>query len=583
MTTYHAPTEDLGFLLREVLDVPALLTLPAFAHADWDVVTGVLEEGARFATEVLSPVNAAGDRDGTRLANGTVEYPPGFAAAFARYAEDGWLGLDMPLELGGQGLPRVVQAAFAEMTNGANLAFSMLPVTLRAACRLLLQHGGPELLGRYGPGLVDGRCAATIAITEAQAGSDVGRLATLATPAPDGSYALTGQKIFISNGDHELSEQVVHMVLARTPGAAAGTRGVSLFVVPKWRGDVAARARNGVRVERLEHKMGLNGSPTCVVAFEGATGYRIGPEGRGLQQMFAMVNTMRLEVAVQGVGVAGAATARAVRYALERRQGGHPGAPPVPIAEHADVRRMLMTMRARTESIRALTLEAALQLDLADHAPDEPARARALGLAQWLLPICKAWGSDTGFEVANLAVQVFGGHGYVRDSGVEQYVRDVRIAGIYEGTNGIQAIDLVLRKLVADQGLRAREWLARMRADLDAATGPALAPLAARLAPAVDALAEVSESLLARAAEPAALEGSAVAYLRLAGLVGGGWMWLRMAAAARTDRPLHRMKHRLAAFYLECLLPEHAALARTAREGTAAGGTPDTQEWSAGV
>jgi hypothetical protein len=301
--------------------------------------------------------------------------------------------------------------------------------------------------------------------------------------------------------------------------------------------------------------------------------------------MFAMVNTMRLEVAIQGVAIAGAATARALRYAFERTQGGAPSGPPLAIVEHPDVRRMLLTMRARTEAIRALTLEAALQLDLAEHALEPDDRARALGLAQWLLPICKAWGSDTGFEVANLAVQVFGGHGYVRESGVEQYVRDVRIAGIYEGTNGIQAIDLLLRKLVGDGGSRQQDWLARMRADIaDATRDPRLDPLCAQLEPVVSALARVSGELLARAPRgAAAIEGGAVPYLRLAGLVGGGWMWLRMAAAARDDTPLHRMKRRLAAFYMTYLLPEHELLERQALAADLFIDSADAAEWLAGA
>jgi alkylation response protein AidB-like acyl-CoA dehydrogenase len=579
-TVYHPPLEDLEFLLWDVLDVGGLLALPGFAHADRDVVRGVLFEGAKFAQEVLSPINGEGDAVGARLAEGRVEFPPGYAAAYSRYARDGWLGLDLPASIGGQALPRVVQAAFAEMTNGANLAFSMLPVTLRAAARLLIEHGDGELIRRYGPGLADGSCAATIAITEPDAGSDVGRLRTQAAAQLDGTYRLQGTKIFISNGDHELAPQIVHMVLARTPDAAPGTRGVSLFVVPK----IVDGARNAVRVVRLEKKMGLKGSPTCVLAFEGATAHLIGAQGRGLQQMFAMVNTMRLEVAIQGVGIAGAATARAIRYAQERRQGGTPDRPPSPIVDHSDVRRMLLTMRARTEAIRALTLEAAVQLDRGENDTDAGERARALGLAQWLLPICKAWGSDTGFEVANLAIQIHGGHGYVTDAGVEQYLRDVRVASIYEGTNGIQAIDLLQRKLVGDGGARQREWVARMRADLRVTAGdPSLEALRAALEPAVDAFSRVSSELLLLATGGAArVEGGAVAYLRLAGLVGGGWMWLRMAAAARADTPLHRMKRRLASFYVAHLLPEHALCAAQALHGDALSDVPDATEWLAG-
>jgi alkylation response protein AidB-like acyl-CoA dehydrogenase len=541
----------------------------------------VLREGAKFAEEVLSPTNGPGDEVGARLLGERVEFPPGYAEAYRQYARDGWLGLDLPASIGGQGLPRVVQAAFAEMTNGANLAFSMLPVTLRAAARLLLEHGDDALVRRYGAGLADGSCAATIAITESDAGSDVGRLKTQALPQPDGTYQLRGTKIFISNGDHDLAPQIVHMVLARVSGAPSGTRGISLFLVPK----TVDSGRNPTRVVRLEHKMGLKGSPTCVLALEGATGYRVGAEGRGLQQMFAMVNTMRLEVAIQGVGIAGAATARAVRHALERLQGGPPDRAPVPIAEHPDVRRMLLTMRARTEAARALTLEAALQLDRSEHAVDPESRERARGLAQWLLPICKAWSSDTGFDVANLAIQVFGGHGYVTDSGIEQYVRDVRIAGIYEGTNGIQAIDLVQRKLIGDGGVRQREWLARIHADLAAAmSDPSLEVLRAGLEPAVAALERCSAQLLEQAKSGASgVEGGAVGYLRLAGLVGGGWMWLRMAAAASQATPLHRIKRRLAAFYIQHLLPEYVVLSSQALAGAAFVAGPDAMEWQAGL
>jgi alkylation response protein AidB-like acyl-CoA dehydrogenase len=580
-TTYYAPLADLEFLLESVLDVDGLLALPDFAHVDRDVVRGVLREGAKFAEEVLSPINGPGDEVGARLVGERVEFPPGFAEAYQQYARDGWLGLDLPASIGGQGLPRVVQAAFAEMTNGANLAFSMLAVTLRSAARLLLEHGEDSLVSLYGPGLADGSCAATIVITESDAGSDVGRLKTQAVPQQDGSYRLTGTKIFISNGDHDLAPQIVHMVLARISGAPAGTRGISLFLVPKF---VDGR-RNATRAVRLEHKMGINGSPTCELAFEGATGYRIGPEGRGLQQMFAMVNTMRLEVAIQGIGIAGAATARAVRHALERTQGGSPDRAAVQIVEHPDVRRMLLTMRARTEAMRALALEAALQLDRSEHAVDAEARDRAKGLAQWLLPICKAWGSDTGFDVANLAIQIFGGHGYVKDSGVEQYVRDVRIAGIYEGTNGIQAIDLVQRKLVGDGGERQREWLSLIRADLQrAASDKTLDALRAGLEPGIAALERCSSEVLAQsAAGSAGVEGGAVAYLRLAGVVGGGWMWLRMAAAAKSDTPLHRMKRHLAAFYMRHLLPEYVVLAAQALAGSAFVQGPDAAEWQAGV
>ena len=553
-TFYHAPLADIEFLLLQVLRSDALGSLPKFAHLDADAVRTVLAQGARFAEEVLSPINGPGDAEGARLIDGCVRYPAGFADAYASYAADGWLGLDMPEHVGGQGLPRVLQVAFAEMTNGANLAFSMLPVTIRAAAKLLLEHGSPEIVQRFVPGLVDGTCAATIVISEPQAGSDVGRAQSLAVPQPDGSHHLTGTKVFISNGDHELAPQILHMVLARTPGAAAGTRGLSLFLVPKYCGEDGARRRNAVRVARLEHKMGLKASPTCVLEFDGAEAIRIGPEGRGLQSMFAMVNTMRLEVAVQGVGIAGAATARAWRHAADRLQGGAPQDRPVAILAHPDVRRMLLTMRARTGALRGLVYEAALALD-----HGEAGDAAALAFSQWLLPICKAYASDTALEVANLAVQVFGGYGYITDSGVEQYVRDVRVAAIYEGTNGIQAIDLVTRKLAGDGGARLRQYIARMRADVERCSGqPAVAAIRAATDEGARLLEQVSERLLARegGTTPADLEAGAVAYLRLAGVVGGAWIWLRIASESAGPGALHRLNRATAEFHARVLGPE---------------------------
>jgi len=559
-TVYHTPLADIESLLVDVLRVGELKSLPQFAHLDDETVRTVLAQGARFAEQVLSPINGPGDLETARLVDGEVRYPRGFAEAYARYAADGWLGLDMPERVGGQGLPRVLQVAFAEMSNGANLAFSMLPVTIRAAARLLLEHGSPEIVQRFVPGLVDGSCAATIVISEPQAGSDVGRTQSIAVPQSDGSYRLSGTKVFISNGDHELAPQIVHMVLARTPGAAAGTRGLSLFLVPKFCGEGAARRRNAARVVRIEHKMGLKASPTCVLEFTDAEAIHIGREGRGLQAMFAMVNTMRLEVAVQGVGIAGAATGRALRYAAERLQGGAPEQKPSAIMVHPDVRRMLLTMRARTGALRGLVYEAALALDRG-----EAGDAEALAFSQWLLPICKAYGTDTALDVANLAVQVFGGYGYVTDSGVEQYVRDVRVAAIYEGTNGIQAIDLVVRKLAGDGGARLRQYVARMRDDIRCASGePALAGIREATADGARLLEEVSERLLARdgGMSAADLEAGAVAYLRLAGVVGGAWAWLRIAATSSGQGAEHRLNRSTAEFYARLLSPEaqlHAA------------------------
>jgi alkylation response protein AidB-like acyl-CoA dehydrogenase len=579
-TIYHAPLADIEFLLMEVLQIGALQSLPQFAHMDADVVRTVLTQGARFAEQVLSPINGPGDIEAAQLVNGQVQYPQGFAEAYARYAADGWLGLDMPERVGGQFLPRVLQVAFAEMSNGANLAFSMLPVTIRAAARLLLAHGDADTVARYVPGMVDGSCAATIVISEPQAGSDVGRTLSLATPQLDGSYCVTGNKVFISNGDHEFAPQIVHMMLARTPGAPAGTRGVSLFLVPKFCGEGAARRRNAVQVMRVEHKMGLKASPTCALEFKDAEAIRIGQEGRGLQTMFAMVNTMRLEVAVQGVGIAAAATSRAIRYAAERLQGGAPEGKPAAIIGHPDIRRMLLTMRARTGALRALTYEAALQLDLG-----ESGDAQALALSQWLLPICKAYATDIALDVANLGVQVFGGYGYVTDGGMEQYVRDVRVAAIYEGTNGIQAIDLVTRKLLGDEGARLQHYVARMRADIELHREQAsVTAICAATESGAVLLESVSRQMIEQGRaykQSPDLEAGAAAYLKLAGVVGGAWMWLRIAGRSNGASALHRLNRSTAEFYAKVLSAEAKLYAEQCLTGAAATAL-DEEQWMAG-
>ena len=576
---YTAPLADLRFVLNDVLDYGQLFALPSFAHADVELANAVLTEAARFAVGVLGPLNAAGDEEGSHLENGRVVTPRGFRDAYRRYVDGGWPGLDMPAGYGGQALPVTLQAACAEMVNGACVAFGMLPLMERAATRLLIAHAPKNLVDAVVPSLATGRWGATICISEAQAGSDVGRITTRAQRNPDGSYCVTGTKIFITYGDQDFTEQIIHMVLARCPGSPQGTRGLSLFLVPRraLRADGTLGGDNGVMVTRVEHKMGLKASPTCVVNFDGAQGYLVGHENAGLKAMFTMVNTMRLEVAVQGVAVAGAAAAKALRYALERPQGGAADAAPVPIVAHADVRRMLYTMRARTEAMRALVLEAALQLDLAHAGPAER-RADALALAEWLLPVCKACGSEVGFDVANLAVQVFGGHGYVADAGVEQYVRDSRVMSIYEGANGIQALDLVMRKLTQDSGNRYRLFTARIRTDLDRygdrndlqSIRDALVDGLARLDACTDAIVQ----RVVTASRDA--EAGASDYLALVGLVAGGWMWLRMAAVAGGDMPLHAAKRSVARFYAEYLMLESLTLQRRALLGAASLDTLDS-------
>jgi alkylation response protein AidB-like acyl-CoA dehydrogenase len=571
---YSPPVRDQLFLLEAVLNAGRLFAFPAYRHADMDTVRAVLEQGTRFAAEVLAPLNRTGDEAGSRIEGGRVVTPPGFREAYAQYAAGGWPGLDQPLDCGGQALPLVVQAAFGEMVDGACLAFGMLPINQRACARLLAQHADAGLRARVVPKLASGEWGATICISEPQAGSDVARITTKAVPRGDGTYAVSGHKIFISYGDHDLTGQIVHMVLARTPGAPPGTRGLSLFLVPKQQiePDGSLGARNGVEVSRVEHKMGLKASPTCALGMTEARGLRIGDEHAGLKTLFAMMNTMRLAVAVQGVGVAGRALGAASRYAAERPQGGGPERPPLPIIEHADVRRMLFAMRARTEGLRALVLETALALDLAAASPDAGERAAALDLAEWLLPVCKACGAEVGFEVANLAIQVFGGHGYISDAGVEQLARDGRVLAIYEGTNGIQALDLATRKLVQDGGRRYQRFVQRVRADLERLGGAAqLDALRDALQDALARLEAVTLEMRRRIGPaPRDVEAGATPYLQLVGLVACGWMWLRMAAAADDASEFARLKRATARFCAEQMLPQAALFERQALAGSAA-------------
>ncbi len=569
--SYAPPVRDQWFILESVLDAGRLFAWPAFRHVDMQTARAVLEEGARFAAGVLAPLNRTGDEIGSRLEQGRVVTPPGFREAYARYVAGGWPGLHQPPEHGGQGLPLALQAAFAEMVDGACMAFGMLPVNQRACARLLARHGDATTRANVLPRLVSGDWGATICISEPLAGSDVGRIGTRAVPRGDGTYALEGTKIFISYGDHDLTGQIVHMVLARTPGAPPGTRGLSLFLVPKFEIEPGGRlgARNGVAVSRLERKMGLKASPTCVLELSGARGVRIGEEHAGLKTLFVMMNAMRLAVAVQGVGVAGRALAEASRYAAERPQGGAAERAPVPIVEHADVRRMLLTMRARTEGMRALVLETALQLDIAEGSPDAAQRQAALDLAEWLLPVCKACGAEAGFEVANLAIQVLGGHGYVSDAGVEQLARDGRACAVYEGTNGIQALDLVTRKLAQDGGRRYRRFVERVRADLERLGGAAhTEAIGGALQDALARLEATTREIQRR--RPREREAGATAYLQLAGLVASGWMWLRMAAAADGAGAHAPLKRATARFHAEQLMPAAAVFERQALAGAAA-------------
>ena len=512
---------------------PALFRTPVLTDA-----AAILEGVGALSGEVLAPLNASGDREGVRLSNGKVFAPSGFREAYAQFAGAGWQGISASPECGGQGMPRAVALAAHETIHSANMAFGLAPMLTLGAIEVLEARGSEEQMRVYLPKLVSGQWSGTMNLTEPQAGSDVGALQTRAVPAGDGSFRITGQKIFITWGDHDLAENIVHLVLARLPEAPAGSKGVSLFLVPKFISlpDGAIGPANAVRCIGVERKMGIHGSPTCTMDYEGATGWLIGGENEGLAMMFTMMNSARVNVALQGVAVGEAAYQKTVAYAHERLQGRGEGAPAKgasPIAMHADVRRMLLTMRALIQAGRAICYSAGVEADLAGSGGDEDARSAARARADLLVPIAKSWCTDRGVEIASLGVQVHGGMGFVEDGGAAQFYRDARIAPIYEGTNGIQAIDLIGRKVSGDGGAAMGLLIAEARdvAGHCADSGrPRLARIGVRLAAAADTLAEATSWLLAayRGARRDALAG-ADAYLRLAGDV---------AAATFTGRGL---------------------------------------------
>ena len=567
--TYRPPVEDILFILRAVIDTERVLGLPEYAHVDAETLEAVLRQAGRMAAEVVAPMNRSADRIGATYENGIVRLSPGFHEAYDAFREGGWPGLALPEEFGGQAMPEIAQAAVSEMIAGASLVFSMLTVTGRAAARVLLAHADPATQALYVPRLASGEWAGTIVMTEPHAGSDIGQVRTKAVPDGDGGYALSGTKIFISFGEHDATEQICHIVLARIEGAPEGVRGLSLFLVPKMLvgGDGALGARNAIRAARIEEKMGIHGSPTCEMQLDGATGFLLGEANSGLRNMFTMINTMRLEVVLEGVALSGAALDKALAYAAERVQGGNAAAGEAAIIEHADVRRMLLTMKALTGGARALAYETACQLDLARGAGD----AEAAALAAFLLPIGKALCTDMAVEVASLAIQVHGGHGYIAEHGVEQLMRDARITPIYEGTNGIQAIDLVLRKLGRDRGATFETLVRRIEADLARARAvPAVPEIHAALAESLATLRATTSHILARLtaeATPDALAG-ATPYLRLIGTVAMAWMWLRMSEAAGEDPHGTEIKA-LARFYALEIVPTAAPLAASARAGAA--------------
>ena len=550
--SFACPVRDQRLVLDQVVRIAELAATDRFGDATPDTVDAVLEGAAQFAEGQFAPLDRVGDTVGAKWADGVVTMPPGFREAYAAFVEGGWATLAAPVDAGGQGLPLALSAALMEDLNAANIGFALCPMLSLGAIEALEAYGSEQQKRDYLPGIVSGALPATMNLTEPQAGSDVGAIKTRAQPNGDGSWRITGSKIFITYGEHDLAENIIHLVLARTPGGGEGTRGISLFLVPKILSD---GTHNDVRCTSIEHKLGINASPTCVMAFGdagfdsggGATGWLIGAEHGGMRAMFAMMNNARLNVALQGVGIAERATQRAVTYAIERRQLGRP------IADHPDVRRMLLRMRALTNGARALTYLAFGELDRKAAGDDES------GLrAEVLTPLAKAWCTDVGCEVASLGVQVHGGMGYIEETGAAQHLRDARIAPIYEGTNGIQAADLVGRKLGLDGGAAFDRLLADIRAEI---ADPRLMALS-------DAVEVIAATMRQSGAEDR-LAGS-YPFLTMTAVLVAGWLMERLKKASIGDEAFEQRTRAAADYFIEAIVPEALGL------GAAAGGGAGT-------
>jgi len=577
MPTYKPPVEDALFLLNDVFRIGRYNNLPAFAEAGSDTVAAILAEGARLFEEVFAPLNLPGDREGcTRREDGSVTTPAGFRDAYQAYVEGGWMGISAPVEFGGQGLPVTLNTVLQEFGSSANLSLMMYAGLTQGAIATLYTHGSEEQKKVYLPKLIEGVWTGTMNLTEPHCGTDLGLLKTKAVRNPDGSYAITGTKIFISAGEHDLAENIIHLVLARIEGAPAGTKGISLFVVPKHLvgPDGALGARNAVTCGALEHKMGIRGSATCVMNYDGATGWLVGTENRGLNAMFVMMNDARLAVGVQGLALSEVAYQNAVAYARERLQGRsltgpkNPDGPADPILVHPDVRRTLMTVKAANEAGRALVLWTALNSDIARSAADEAQRQAAEDHLGLMTPVVKGVLTDLGFDGAVKAQQMLGGHGYIEEWGMSQFVRDARIAMIYEGANGVQAMDLVGRKLAKDGGRAVMAFFNEVEAFCrdnggDEALKPYVAPLQGALGHLQQATLWFMNNAVAR---PDHAGAGATDYMHLFGLVAMGYMWAMMAKAAQARKALGngvaaRMDAKLTTgrFFMERMLPETGA------------------------
>ena len=583
MIPYNPPIDEMSFLLNDLGMLPQVSSLPGYEEADAELVDALLNEAGKLSSEVLAPLNKSGDEQGARFENGVVRTADGFADAYQTYVEGGWNALTCNTEYGGQQMPSLIGTVVLEMFTSANMAWSLCPLLTVGAIESLEVYGSEELKKTYLPKLISGKWPGTMNLTEPHAGSDLAELRCRAVPEGD-HYRIHGQKIFISYGEHDMTDNIIHMVLARLPDAPEGTRGISLFLVPKMlvEEDGSLGQRNDLRCASVEHKLGIHASPTCVMAFgdnEGAVGYLVGEKNEGLKAMFTMMNMARFNVGLQGVSIAERAYQQARDFAKVRVQGrvDGGGSEKVSIINHPDVRRMLMTIKAQTEAMRALAYDTAVQFDISKRHPDEAARAGAQARLDLLTPIVKAWSTDLGVELSSTAMQIHGGMGFIEETGISQHYRDSRIAPIYEGTNGIQARDLVGRKVIRDQGKTAKSYIAEMRAIGDAADGleAPCAEIGSNLIRAIDALTEATDWLIENGGKtPALAFAGATAYLELFGNVAGGAMMTRAASAASAalevddgNQDFYKTKLATARFYAEHVLPKSEGLAASITKG----------------
>jgi alkylation response protein AidB-like acyl-CoA dehydrogenase len=566
MSAYQAPLKDMRFVLNHLAGLEEVAKLPGYQDATPDTVDAILEEASKFATGVLDPINYSGDQEGSKWADGEVRTPKGFREAYKQFVAGGWPALGFEAEYGGQGLPKLVWTPVQEMWKSANLSFSLCPLLTQGAVEALLLRGSAELKKAYLPKMVEGRWTGTMNLTEPQAGSDLSLVKTRAVPERD-HYLISGQKIFITYGEHDLAENIVHLVLARTPDAPAGVKGISLFVVPKFLPD---GKRNAARCASIEHKLGIHASPTAVMVYDKAVGYLVGEENRGLEYMFVMMNAARFAVGLEGVAIAERAFQRALAFARERLQGrdlagGAPGTNAVPIIRHPDVRRMLMLMKSQTEAMRALAYTTAAAMDFAAKSKSAVHQA----YVDLMIPVVKGWSTETGIDIASLGVQVHGGMGFVEETGAAQYLRDARITTIYEGTTGIQAMDLVGRKIARDGGATARAWLGEVR---KLELRGELEPIGASLNAAIAAVSTCVDFIVSEK-NPVSTFAGAVPFLKLMGITAGGWQMARAALAASKgtgDAGFDKAKIATARFYADQVLVQAPGLRDTVVKGSAA-------------